>query len=133
MATIKRYEDIQAWQKARELVKVIYQITSKGDFARDFGLRDQIRRASVSTMSNIAEGFCRQTDKEFIQFLYIAKGSASEMQSQLYVALDLGYLSESSFEEIYGITEETLKLISGFVKYLKSGVKRHGRWGTNDQ
>ena len=127
MATINRYEDIQAWQKARELVRVIYKITNDGDFARDFGLRDQIRRASVSTMSNIAEGFSRQTDKEFIQFLYIAKGSASEMQSQLYVALDLGYLPESTFQEIYGSTEDTVKLISGFVKYLKSGAKTQGK------
>jgi len=74
MTKVKKFEDVIAWQKARELVKMVYEMTRKGDFARDFSLKDQIRRAAVSIMSNIAEGFPRQTDKEFIQFLYIAKG-----------------------------------------------------------
>jgi len=121
MTSIKRFEDIQAWQKARGLVRRVYEITSKEDFARDYGLKDQIRRASVSVMSNIAEGFSRQTDKEFTQFLHVAKGSASEVQSQLYVALDLQYISQAIFKELYELSEETVRLISGFARYLKGG------------
>ena len=121
MTKIERFEDIKAWQKARELVRDIYGITSKGSFAKDYSLKDQIRRASVSVMSNIAEGFSRQTDKEFIQFLHVAKGSASEVQSQLYVALDLKYISQATFKELYELSEETIRLVSGFVRYLKGG------------
>ena len=121
MTKIERFEDIKAWQKARELVKSTYEITSKEDFARDYSLKDQIRRASISVMSNIAEGFSRQTDREFIQFLHVAKGSISEVQSQLYVALDLKYISEATFKELYEPLEETIRLVSGFVRYLKGG------------
>jgi four helix bundle protein len=121
MAKIEKFEEIQAWQKARQLVKRIYQVTSEGDFAQDYGLKDQITRASVSIISNIAEGFSRQTDKEFIQYLHVAKGSASEVQSQLYVALDLGYISKDAFKELYELSQETIRLISGFVRYLKGG------------
>ena len=88
-------------------------------FAKDWGLKDQIRRASVSVMSNIAEGFSRQTDKEFIQFLYIAKGSVSEVQSHLYVAFDLSYINKETFENLLDKTEEIANLIGGFVRYLK--------------
>ncbi|MEA2084022.1 MAG: four helix bundle protein [Thermodesulfobacteriota bacterium] len=89
MAKIGKFEDIEAWKKARELTKEIYVISNEGPFARDFGLRDQVRRAAVSVMSNIAEGFDRGGNRELIQFLYIAKGSAAEVQAQLYVALDV--------------------------------------------
>jgi len=119
MARIEKFEDIQAWQKGRELVKSVYQITSEGCFAKDYSLKDQIRRASISVTSNIAEGFRRQTDKEFIQFLGIAKGSASEIQSQRYVALDLKYISEATFQQLYELSEETIRLTSGFIKYLR--------------
>ena len=121
MTRIEHFEEIQAWQKARELVKSTYQITNKENFAKDYSLKDQIRRASISVMTNIAEGFSRQTDREFIQFLYIAKGSASEVQSQLYVALDLEYISQATFKELYELSEETIRLVSGFVRYLKGG------------
>ena len=121
MAKIEKFEEIQAWQKARQLVKRIYQVTSEGDFAQDYSLKDQIRRASVSIISNIAEGFSRQTDKEFIQYLHVAKGSVSEVQSQLYVALDLEYISKDGFKELYELSQETIRLISGFVRYLKGG------------
>jgi len=121
MAKIEKFEEIQAWQKARQLVKRIYQVTSEGDFAQDYSLKDQIRRASVSIISNIAEGFSRQTDKEFTQYLHVAKGSASEVQSQLYVALDLEYISKDAFKELYELSQETIRLISGFVRYLKGG------------
>jgi len=88
------------------------------EFSDNF-LKDQIRRASISIMSNIAEGYARQTDKEFVQFLYVAKGSASELQSQLYIASDLNYISEADFKVLYELSEETIRLISGFIKYLK--------------
>jgi len=119
MANITRFEDIEAWKKGRELAKGIYTVTAKGEFARDYGLKDQIRRAVVSVISNIAEGFSRQTDKEFVQFLHIAKGSTSEVQSQLYIAVDLGYISQEEFSKLYNQADEVARLISGFIKYLK--------------
>lgn len=100
MATIERFEDIEAWQKAGEVTRAIYAASNRGDFARDFGLRDQIRRAAVSVMSNIAEGFERRGDVEFKPFLSIAKGSAGEVRSQLYVALDAGFPAPQEFEDL---------------------------------
>lgn len=122
MTKVKRFEDVIAWQKARELVKMVYEMTREGDFARDFSLKEQIRRAAVSIMSNIAEGFSRQTDKEFIQFLYIAKGSVSETQSQLYVARDLGYIEIEEFNRVYETASEIARLITGFIRYLQVGL-----------
>jgi len=101
MAKIRQFEDIEAWKKARILVKEVYKVTAEGKFSKDFSLKDQIRRAAVSIISNIAEGFSRQTDQEFVQFLHIAKGSTSEVQSQLYIALDLGYISQEEFSKLY--------------------------------
>lgn len=100
MATFKKLEDIQAWQKARQVTRMIYETTAKGQFAGDFGLRDQTRRASVSIMANIAEGFGRRSDKEFANFLNIAHGSVSEVQSHLYVALDLKYYRPNFFHQV---------------------------------
>ena len=117
---IQRFEDIVAWQKARELVEKVYRLTSTGKFNRNFSLKDQIGRATISAMSNIAEGYARQTNKEFIQFLYIARGSACETQSHLYTALDLGCISKKEFDETYEVISEVARLITGFVKYLKS-------------
>lgn len=119
MARIERFEDIQAWQKARILVKEVYSASNFGRFAKDFGLRDQIRRAAVSIMLNIAEGFARKTNKEFIQFLVIAHGSAAEVQAALYVAFDQEYLSETEFNKLYALTEESSKMILGFINYLR--------------
>lgn len=118
MSKIERFEDIQAWQKARMLVKVVYSVSNSGMFAKDFGLRDQIRRASVSIMLNIAEGFARKTDREFSQFLVIAHGSAAEVQAALYVALDQEYLAESEFKALYGLADEASKMIMGLSSYL---------------
>ena len=98
MAKIERFEDMLSWQKARELTKHVYQLSKQGDFARDFELRGQMRSASISVMSNIAEGFERGGDKEFIQFLSTAKGSCGEVRSQLYVALDQAYITPVEFE-----------------------------------
>jgi four helix bundle protein len=116
---IKRFEDIEAWKKARGLVRTIYDLSSNGNFAKDYSLKDQIRRGSVSVMSNIAEGYARQTDKEFVQFLYIALGSVAEVQSQLYIAQDLNYLSGEQFDEVYKQSSEVARLITGFTKYLQ--------------
>ena len=118
MAKIERFEDLTSWQKAREMNRLIYMATRAGAFAKDYGLRDQIRRASVSVMSNIAEGFERGGDKEFIQFLANAKGSCGEVRCQLYAALDEKYLAQTEFKELYDKSVEISRLISGLMRYL---------------
>jgi four helix bundle protein len=120
MATIRRFEDIQAWQKARELVRQIYQICSCGPFRRDFSLRNQICSAAVSSMSNIAEGFARRSSRELTRFLDIARGSAVEVQSLLYVSFDVGYIDAEQFQRLYKLTQEVTALIGGFTTYLRS-------------
>ncbi len=120
MAKIERFEDIEAWRDARALVKGIYEVTAEGLFRRDFGLRDQIRRSAISTMSNIAEGFERGSDKDFVRFLYMAKASVGEVRSQLYVATDLAYLEEQRANEIIDLVQVASGRISGFIRYLKS-------------
>ena len=119
MAKVKKFEEIESWKKARSLTKKIYEVTVVGQFAKDFGLRDQIRRASVSILSNIAEGFERGGDKEFLQFLSVAKGSAGELRAQLYVALDQRYISSTNFELLSTEATQISRMISGFMKYLK--------------
>lgn len=119
MARIEKFEDIEAWKQARETIKLIYQISAEGSFGRDFTLRDQIRRAAVSIISNIAEGFERDGDKEFLQFLAIAKGSCGEVRAQLYIALDQNYIDEHQFTLILNKLLETSRTISGFMKYLQ--------------
>jgi len=121
MGTITRFEDIEAWQRARELTKMMYQLTSKGEWAKDFGLRDQIRRAAVSAMSNVAEGFERRGNTEFLRFLNMAKASAGEVRSQLYVALDLGYVNQPEFMSAFKLAERTSSMIAAFMGYLKKG------------
>ncbi len=118
MGKIDRFEDIQAWQKARGLNKEINSITESHSFSRDFSLRDQMRRASVSVMANIAEGFGRKSKKEFSNFLNMAHGSAAEVQCHLYVALDLQYMTKADFETLYDKAEEVSRMIQGFMKYL---------------
>lgn len=120
MATIMRFEDIEAWKKGRELRKAVYAHTRKGDFAKDFALRDQIRRAAISITSNIAEGFDREGNREFLQFLSNAKGSCGEVRDQLYAALDEGYIVQAEFEALYNQSHEVSRLISGFMKYLRT-------------
>ena len=119
MALIERFEDLEAWKIAREVTKQVYKVSKNDLFIRDYGLRDQICRASVSTMSNIAEGFERDGDKEFVQFLSIAKGSSGEVRSQLYMALDQDYISENEFNFLYSKTTENSRVISGLMKYLQ--------------
>jgi four helix bundle protein len=119
MSSIKRFEEIMAWQKAKELVREIYLVCGEGRFSRDFGLRDQICRAAVASMSNVAEGFGRKSGKDFAHFLDIARGSALEVQSLLYVALDLKYITQTDFDRLYKLAEETIALIAGFTAYLR--------------
>jgi four helix bundle protein len=113
MATIRRFEDLIAWQKARELTKKIYGVSRRVNFAKDFELAWQIRQAAVSVMSNIAEGFEREGQREFRQFLSIAKGSCAELRSQLYVAFDGGYLNEGDFANLLKQAEEVGRIIGG--------------------
>src|SRR3990172_13107537 len=110
---IDKFEDLIAWQKARLLTKSIYGITKQGEFSKDYGLRDQIRKASVSIMSNIAEGFERGGRSEFHQFLVIAKGSCAELRSQLYVALDAEFIDIGTFQSLDGLAKETSRLVGG--------------------
>lgn len=124
MAKIEKFEDLIVWQKSRELTKLIYRITSDGKFSRDFALRDQIRRSSISIASNIAEGFGRNGNKEFIQYLSLANGSLCEMRTQAYIAKDLEYITNSDLLEIKELSNEIGRLITGLVSYLqKSELK----------
>lgn len=119
MANIEKFEDILAWQKGRELTRMLYAATRMGEFAKDFALRDQIRRAVVSITSNIAEGFERGGNKEFIQFLSHSKGSCGEVRSQLYVALDEAYINQTQWQQLHDRCIEISRLLDGFVKYLQ--------------
>ena len=113
---ISTFEDLIAWQKSRELTRMIYKVSSAGAFSKDYGLRDQIRRASVSIMSNVAEGFERGGRKEFHQFLVIAKASCAEVRSQLYVALDAGYIPKPTFDNLMALSLEVTRIIAGLRK-----------------
>jgi four helix bundle protein len=123
MGKFNSFEEINSWQKSRLFNKRIYEITENVAFKKDFDLVRQIRRASVSISSNIAEGFERNTDKEFIYFLYVSKASAGEVRSQLYLALDLNYISKIEFDELYLNVSDISKLLSGFIKYLENSQK----------
>lgn len=116
--TFRRFEDMSAWQTARMIVTSVYKASQGRKFGRDFGLRDQIRRAAVSIMANIAEGFSHRSDREFTRFLFAAKASAAEVQSRLYVALDQGYMDGKQFKGLYGETEACSKQLAGLISYL---------------
>ena len=119
MSRIERFEDLEVWKSSRSLANLIYNASSAGSFARDFALRDQIRKASISVVSNIAEGFERDGDKEFVQFLFMAKGSCGEVRAQLYLASDRAYLSDEQFSKLTRDATELSRMISGLIKYLK--------------
>lgn len=116
---IERFEDIEAWKLARELTRKVYELTKGDAFSKDYGLKDQIREATGSSMHNIAEGFDSETNAEFIRFLRYAKRSCSEVQSELYVALDEQYISQDQFDETYELARQTRAAIRGFINYLK--------------
>jgi four helix bundle protein len=124
MATIKKLEDIKAWQKAREMVREIYRSSRTDPFRRDSGLREQICRAAVSAMTNIAEGFARGGDREFARFLDMARASSIEVQSLLYVARDVGYLSPADFQRLYAQTDEVATMIGGLTSYFRRSTPR---------
>lgn len=132
MATIERFEEIEAWKRARQLTRKIYACTRTGGFSKDFGLKDQIRRAIVSSMSNIAEGFERSGNQEFIHYLATAKGSSGEVRSQLYVALDEQYISEALFHELYDDAQTVSRMIAGFMEYLRRTPMRGSKFRKND-
>jgi four helix bundle protein len=115
---IERFEDIEAWQLARELARKVYDLTKKTEFARDFGLRGQIQDAAGSSMHNIAEGFDSETNPEFVRFLRYAKRSCTEVQSELYMALDQQFITDAEFEDVYDHAGRTRATIRGFIKYL---------------
>jgi four helix bundle protein len=124
MAGIKRFEEIIAWQKARQLVRETYRVCGVAPFSRDFGLKDQICRAAVSAMTNVAEGFGRKSSRDFAHFLDVARGSTLEVQSLLYVAHDLEYLELDEFEKLYRLAEETVSVIGGLTSYLRNQAQR---------
>jgi four helix bundle protein len=120
MATVQQFEDLHVWQEARNLVREIYLAAKRTGFRKDFSLRDQITRASASTMSNIAEGFERGSRKEFIQFLNIAKGSNGEVRSQLYIALDQQYIDQGTFQGLHAVSLSLSRRLARFIQYLES-------------
>jgi len=126
MASVKKFEDLEIWQLARELVKDVYKLTQKGGFSKDYGLKDQIRRSSVSVMNNISEGFESRTTKRFINYLGHAKGSCGETRSITYVALDCEYISESEFQVLYDRCTKISRKIQKLISYLEG-------YGSNDR
>jgi four helix bundle protein len=120
---VSRFEDLIAWQKARELTKAIYTVTQGETFKRDFGLSSQLQRASVSIMSNIAEGYERSSSQDFQRFLWMAKASCAEVRSQLYVALDIGYLSQADFADLIRQAEEVSRILGG----LRASIARQNQ------
>ena len=123
MTAITRFEDIESWKTSRQLTNSVYAYTNQTGFNRDFGLRDQIRRASVSVMSNIAEGFESRTDVQFINFLGMARASAGEVRAQLYIALDQKYITEEQFSETFSLAQTCARQIANFMKYLESNSR----------
>jgi four helix bundle protein len=120
MAKIRRFEELLCWQKARQLANLVYDLTNYPDFARDYKLRSQIQDAAGSVMHNVAEGNDAGTDPEFIRFLKIARRSCSEVQSQLYLALDRKYISETELGQTYAVADEAKRLINGLIAYLRN-------------
>lgn len=123
MMALKRFEDLEAWQLARELNRRVYKLTRAEPVLRDFSFIDQIRRASISIMNNIAEGFERGSHKDFAKFVFISRGSAGEVRSMLYVALDQNYIDDNEFKDLYSLCIRTSQLCWGLIKYLQKTNK----------
>ncbi len=126
---IKRFEDLDVWKEARKLVNMIYCLTDKNLFKNDFGLKEQIQKAAVSCMSNVAEGFDSDTKQQFVQMLSYTKRSSSEVQSELYVALDRKYITKEEFDEGYDQAKSVRKLANGFIRYLRTGKPANRQTG----
>ena len=125
---IENFEDIKSWQHARRVTNKIYDLSDSGRFNYDFALKNQIRKSSLSILSNIAEGFERNGNREFINFLYIAKGSCGEARAQLYIALDRRYVSKEEFETVHSELTRISGLLSGFIKYLKGSEMKGSKF-----
>ena len=125
---IERFEDLEVWQKSRELARLVYRITAKPTFERDWSLRSQLRDAAVSTAGNIAEGFERGGNKEFLQFLAISKGSSGEVRSHLYVALDKRYITEAEHHRLHDKALEVRRMVSGLMKHLRQSPLRGSKY-----
>ena len=123
MSSVRKFEDLEAWQDARALVKCVYSLCSETELGRDFGLRDQIQRSAVSVMANIAEGHGRRGDQEFIQYLKTARGSCSETLSHAYVALDMGMIEKDHFETLSELANKTGNKLSGLIRYLRTSAR----------
>lgn len=123
MAGITRFEEIEGWKTARRLTNMVYELGNQTGFNRDFGLRDQIRRACISIMSNIAEGFESRTDVQFINFLGMARASAGEVRAQLYIALDQNYITQVQFDDAFQLAQTCSRQITNFIKYLESNPR----------
>ena len=121
---IEQFEEIEAWKEARKLVNRVYGVCSVNEFKKDYSLVDQMRRAAISVMANISEGFARKGNKEFMHFMFIPKSSAAELQSHLYVALDQAYIDKSQFDELYQAADKIQRQLSNFIKYLHSTIER---------
>ncbi len=124
MATVEHFEELEVWQRARALVGKIYRLAKQGEFAKDFGFRNQICRAAVSIVSNIAEGFERRSGNQFQQFLDIANGSSGEVRAQLYIALDLGYITRDQFQDAYQDIVSIGKMLTSLIRYLRTQPSR---------
>lgn len=124
MATINRFEDLNCWKKARELENIVWELTKNGTFDKDFGLKDQINRATGSAMDNIAEGFGRASNREFVQFLIISRGSNLETQSQLIRASDRNHINIEQLEKTISLSNEVVSTITNFINYLKKDISR---------
>ncbi|HEX9333899.1 MAG TPA: four helix bundle protein [Anaerolineales bacterium] len=120
MSTTTRFEEIEAWKTARELTRMIYSLTDQGQFAKDFGLRNQIQRATVSVMSNIAEGFESRTQAQFLEYLGHSKASAGEGRCQLYIAMDLKYLTQEQFNQVFDLADKSSRQLARFMDYLET-------------
>jgi len=125
MATITRFEDIEAWKTARALTRMVYAFTEQGKFSKDFGLKNQIQRAAVSMMSNIAEGFESRTQPQFLEYLGRAKASAGEVRCQLYVAIDLQYITQEEFNQVFDLADKSSRQIARFMNYLENHPQSH--------
>jgi four helix bundle protein len=123
MATISHFEEIEAWKTARQLTNLVYQVSGLGPFSKDFGLKDQIRRAAISVMSNIAEGFESRTQAQFINYLGIAKASAAEVRSQVYITSDQKYVTQEQFKQVLDLSDKAIRQLASFISYLESNPK----------
>jgi len=133
MSKVTRFEDLITWQKARELTHIILALTKSSEFSRDYAFKDQLCRAVISVPANIAEGFERDGNREFVKFLSIAKGSAGEVRSLLYLALDFGYISSEQMDEALVLSLETARLIGGLIRYIQGSNKKGRKFHERDE